>query len=1382
MPSPFQLFRRSLALAVLLGLGGTGIWMAIPSSVRHPAETSNATELLPDSPRVALKAVQDISVADTKEDLGLQQPMDSDALKRAGEDLRAGRPFALNENGIPASYQLALDEVYDPTAPVNQRLRKIQAKSSAAELLTFAESEAQRLGRWPGLVAYPEKGPQDAAHRRVLTEQVLLKTTDAPEAEKLAINNGLKVTGRPAYAKQHLVAEAASPLAALDALATMMGDAAVLSMEPLLMRLRMRKVLLNDPYLQDQWHLKNTGQAGGKKGVDIGIDAVWQDDDAGLSLTQGQGIRIAIVDDGLQMNHPDLIANVDLSPNHYDWNGEDTDPSAESGDDHGTAVAGLVAARGNNNIGISGVAPRATLVGFRLIADMSTAITESESVIYGNDVIQVKNNSWGYPDGYPFELGTSSELMQAAMEEAAATGRGGLGTLSVWASGNGRHIGDQGNKDAYSNSIYGIAVGSITNKGKLTLYSEGGSHLCVVAPSAGTKGGMITTDLMGIAGANSGSLKNLSDVDYTNDFNGTSASAPVVSGVIALMLQANPHLNWRDVKEILLRSSVKILPKNKGWTERANWDEWEAEMPPIKHHESYGGGLINAPNAIRLAKVWPSLGSMVSISRSEAPPSTTASLGGSTKGTTLILAPLPEEKKVKTKATRLNLDFSNQTALRVEHVTVRVNATHARRGDLTIKLISPSGTISTLATYSKRDTGANYTDWTFSSVRHWGESSRGIWSVVASEPEDDVDGTLGSVTVAMHGTAYPAVLVESAPISQLVPENSSTDFTAVVETPAFSTTTRQWFKKGKAIPDATKDVLSFPAVQLGDAGLYSYTVENLIGLTEIPVSLGVVRTAIAGQQVLAGKTATFKVEAAGPDLRYQWFIGSQALRDDGRITGSRSATLKVKKVTLADSNDYYCQVSMGDLNLNTLRANLAITIPPSLELFEAPLPSIVSSFTDHPIVALNGATGYRATGLPPGVKIDKATGSFIGRPTKPGTYNITLIASNAAGSSPPVSFVWEVADLPEGTVGTYRGLVERYDLYNQGYGGAFTLTIGKTGLFTGTVTQGKLRTPFKGALDAYAGEVFSTGTVSLRQPAKADPLVLTFTLENGRIDGSMGRDEDDEYASLWALKQWIALPGELASLPGRYNVPLMPEETSAIYPLGSGYLSLAVSAKGRINYAGRLADGTALTGGGIGLAEGILPLHHMLYKKTGSVQGSLALDETRTFFSAEMDWFKSPQPANAATRVYRNGFPLHTLSGTGGRYTAPAAGQLLLDLPLTENNARLTFSEGGLFIPFSQTFSLVLNNKAVFPAATGNPHQLKLTLNAKTGLISGKGATMDIDPANPALNRQRAGTGSALIIPGLDRAEGHFLLPADTSKTAQILSGRLRMLPASALD
>lgn len=1369
------LFRLLLALLLLLGAMSAGLWFGLSListldpevAVESPAEADEPTS--PALPKVPMQAESPLPQKATPPMPNprltaqkLREEEGQKARQRAGQDLRAGRSFAMNEHGRMSRFRLALDEIYDATAPVPERLRKIAPQADAGQLLSYAQNEAERLGRWPGLVIYPENGPVDAAHRRVLTEQVLLKAADVEAAEKLAASQGLKITQHPEYAPQHLIAEAADPLAAVDAIAAL--DAGLPIVEPLLMRQRVSRALLDDPYLMDQWHLKNTGQSGGKAGVDIGTEGVWDS-------FQGQGVRIAIVDDALQLTHPDLAPNVDPLPNHYDWNDADQDPNPGSDEDsHGTAVGGLAAARGNNSLGVSGVAPKATLVGFRLISGLVTDVMEAEAATRGAGFIQIKNNSWGL-GGSASDLYPTGSLMAEAMAFAANSGRAGRGTISVWAAGNGRHIGMQGNKDPYGNNMHAVTVGAVTHQGALAYYSETGSHLCVVAPSAETqgKGGIVTTDLVGVAGYNEGSLKNLSEVNYTNDFRGTSASTPIVSGVIALMLEANPYLNWRDVKEILLRSSTQIFPKDKGWLQRPNRDVWEQGFAPIKHHQSYGGGLIHAPSAVAMAQAWPGLGTMVSVARTVVPEVDIEGQSIIPMGGTTIIVPLPEETQTKVKSTRLNLDFSNEAPLRVENVTVKLSATHTRRGDLTLKLVSPSGSISTLASYSKLDTGADYEEWTFSSVRHWGESSRGIWSVVASEPEDSVDGELGAVTVTLHGISYPGIQLTTTPTSQIVAEGSTQALTGATTT--YGKTEQQWLKAGKPVSGSSSGTLVLNPVQLSHAGLYSYTAENLTTQIEVPIALGVVRRSLVPQHLLPGRTATFKVAAAGPSLRYQWFIGSLALRDDGRITGSRSPTLTVRRVQTTDEEDYYCRVSMGDAPpLDTLRGRLSIMIPPTLEDFVPPAPGIVSAYLDLPFLADNGPTTYRATGLPPGVKLDARNGRLIGRPTVPGTYRITLTASNAAGSSPPLSFDWVVESLPTGLVGTYRGLVEPNDLYNNGYGGSLVVTVGKTGTFTGTLTRGKLRTAFKGALDTYPGETFATVNLSLPRPAPAPPLEFTFTVDSGRLDGSLGH-VDEEYASLWAQREWTALPAELASLPGTYNLPLLTEQTSLTYPLGSGYLAVTLTDRGRLSYTGRLADGTGLTGSGIGTGAGLLPVHHLLYAGTGSVQGSLALVEGVSRFEALLDWIKSPQPPG--TRNHGNGFPRHGLSGQGTRYTPPVAGNLVLELPLTALNAQLDFSKGGLFTSFTQYFTLAAGHLAQFPAGEFNPHQIKMTLNAKTGLITGTGTKLDIDPLNPALNRQRPGSFSGLIIPYLGGAEGHFLLPGSSTPGSPIYSGRL---------
>lgn len=1352
MRPPFSKLFRALA-AVLFLLAAGAVWLVSRPVNPQAAHRHGPPPVLstPASPGAPVNAAA-----------GMAAAFETQA------SLRAGGAVQLKENGRPAGFRLALDRLYLTDAPVSEREMRTAALDAAA-LLAEAQAHAVRTARWPGLVLFPADDPPAEAgldaeeleqwresQKRVLTERVLIRASDPGAAGQAAEKAGLRVVRRPEYAPDHLIAEAASPLAALDALDALSGHPSVASAEPLLLRKRALKLLPDDPLFPKQWHLRNTGQEGGKKGVDANVTEVWDE-------YQGEGVRIAIVDDGLQTSHPDLAANVDAA-NHYDWNDKpaDTDPSPNVLKDyHGTAVAGVAAARGGNGAGVSGLAPRATLVGFRLIADLFSAEDEADAMVRGMDLIQVKNNSWGIADGYPWELGHTGALFGAAMSQAATLGRGGLGTISVWAAGNGRHRGDQGGKDGYAGNRHAITVGAVTNKGRLAFYSETGAHLCVAAPSAESRAGIVTTDLASIRGYNDGlDLKNLGDIDYTNDFNGTSASAPVVAGVVALMLEANPSLNWRDVKEILLRSSTQV-GGGSGWVSRDARPD--LGLPAVKHHHSFGGGLVNARAAVDMAETWASPGAEVEIVKNASAGETGAA---SVKNTTILL---PEETKKTLKVNRLDLDFSDSTALRVEHVTVTLSITHAKRGDMTVKLVSPSGTVSILASASARDVGADYSDWTFTSLRHWGESSRGVWSVITHEPDDGSTGKLNAAAVRLFGTAAPAAEVASVPQDALLVLGAPLSLTgsATGQAPL----SRWWMKNGKAIPGATADSLGIASVKLSDAGAYDYLVSNLTGFDGARALVAVMDRALASQNLVAGKTATFRAHTAGPaGLRHQWFKGVQMLEDDGRVTGARTATLVIRNVSNADAEDYFCRVSLGELSLDTLRGTLGIIQRP---VVQAPDPAefftYASGSLEYQIESDNAPTRFTARGLPPGLKLDPKTGLITGRPDKPGIYTVTVTASNAAGTSASATAQVEIAPLPPGTTGAFTGLVERLFYYNGGHGGSLTLTVAQSGRFTGRLTRGIYSTAFTGRLDIDPQTEIPEALVLIPRAAPHEPLELVLTLFEGSLEGDLSAP-GEESIRVWGHRQ-EKIPAS-ADIAGRYNAPLRGSETGPAFPLGTGHLSAVLSRQGGITLATRLADGTALTASGIPSPEGVLPLHRMLYRGTGSVQGEFVLDRGTPSLEAALTWGKSAQTPGS-TRSYAAGFPVHDIGGTGGRYQPPAPGQPVLGLPLTAGNAVLTFTEGGLAVPFEQSLTLGPGGQAVFPPGLGNPHQLRLAVNRATGVITGTGKAMDIDPANPALNRQRPGTLSALIIPGEDLAEGHFLLPQDKSTAAPVLSGKV---------
>ena len=181
-----------------------------------------------------------------------------------------------------------------------------------------------------------------------------------------------------------------------------------------------------DDLFVDQWHLLNTGQGNGVVGLNINVTGVWDD-------YTGTGIRVGVVDDGVQYTHHDLDDNYNTS-GQFDYGGDDTDPFPTTSDPHGTAVAGLIAAE-NNGVGSVGVAFDASVTAFRIFGG---SVTEAEFAdVYDRHAIEldVSNNSWGF-NGFFFDDldGTDFDSVGLAIENAAANGRGGLGTVMLWAA------------------------------------------------------------------------------------------------------------------------------------------------------------------------------------------------------------------------------------------------------------------------------------------------------------------------------------------------------------------------------------------------------------------------------------------------------------------------------------------------------------------------------------------------------------------------------------------------------------------------------------------------------------------------------------------------------------------------------------------------------------------------------------------------------------------------------------------------------------------------------------------------------------------------------------------------------------------------------------
>ncbi|MBC8011404.1 MAG: S8 family serine peptidase, partial [Burkholderiales bacterium] len=604
----------------------------------------------------------------------------------------------------------------------------------------------------------------------------------------------------------------AQPLRAAAALARLPGIA---SARPLLARLWSRKIVPSDPLFKDQWHLRNTGQQGGKSGVDIRAVPAWD------SAT-GAGVVIGIVDDGVEYFHPDL------SPGHqselsYDFLGGDTVAlPALVDDDHGTAVAGLAVARGFNGLGLAGSAPSASFASLRLVGEVTTDEQTASAMAWNNDLIPIKNNSWGPTDAslaprdhgevdYP-NLDLPEPLWEAAVVQAVTHGRDGLGTLFLFAAGNGQADGDQGSKDGYASLRQVIPVGAANNQGLPASFSEGGPHLVVTAPGD-AKVGLATTDRLDDSGYNSTEESYpgdyLSEIDYTRAFVGTSASTPVASGVCALLLELRPDLGWRDVKEIFLRSSTKLQSTSRDWTTRPAGDP----SHPIKHHPRHGGGLINALDALTLARDWTPLVPETSIT-----------------ATPLTAFPYPLHDLGDSRgAFARAFSFAGQPVLRVEHVSLRLDIEHSFRGDLEITLTSPSGVVSVFATATTKDFGADYPGYTFNSVRHWGEPSAlsgGQWVLSIRDLSRDDFGLLRDATLTLHGTPLTAPAIVTPPEAQALATGSTLLLKTVFSGGNLS---YQWTRNGKPLKGATSPTYRLEKFSASAAGSYVCVATNILG-------------------------------------------------------------------------------------------------------------------------------------------------------------------------------------------------------------------------------------------------------------------------------------------------------------------------------------------------------------------------------------------------------------------------------------------------------------------------------------------------------------------------------------------------------------------------
>ena len=485
-----------------------------------------------------------------------------------------------------------------------------------------------------------------------------------------------------------------------------------------------------------QWYLQT-----------INAPAVWED-------YTGIGVNVGILDfDGIEYTHYDLDANANTDL-HLVYQGAVIDPTTAAVRNHATSVAGVISGE-RNGTGVVGVAYDSTFTAVPLVFNGNDRDPAYFGAVMAHQsAFDVTNLSWNFQ---PFVTGPSSALWQnikGGIGAAALTGRGGLGTVMVATPSNDRK-GDQWNHgpgDAnaagpHSNDRHVVVVGGVGMDGFVADYSAPGASLLVSAPAMGrwsgstaANPGIWATDRVGTAGFNNATSPNGGDFVETL---GTSFAAPQVAGVVALMLEANPDLGWRDVREILalsarqIGSDIPISRTSPGTLNGAEQYVWTINGATnwngggMHFSNDYGFGMVDARAAVRLAETWQS--QQTSLNE--------AHIQNNVFGSVTI----PDNN-----AQGVTTTISMASGIDIETVTLSLDLQHTFARDLTIRLTSPAGTESTLI--RRAADGIDINGWEFTSNAFAGEDSGGTWTLRVIDSAGGDVGTYSRVALDVWGS------------------------------------------------------------------------------------------------------------------------------------------------------------------------------------------------------------------------------------------------------------------------------------------------------------------------------------------------------------------------------------------------------------------------------------------------------------------------------------------------------------------------------------------------------------------------------------------------------------------------------------------------------
>lgn len=433
---------------------------------------------------------------------------------------------------------------------------------AAESSMSFHRSSANRsVGR-----VFQQASGRTLIGNNLLTVQLKFELSEQDALALLSANN-LEIVNKLGFDKHLYEVKVPAEFDFLEVANKLQERPEFLFAEPQFIEQISSRYKPTDPDYNKQWQWKNNGFNGGIANADLHAEQAWD-------ITRGSGVRIAVIDNGFEVNHPDIKEAIVDGAGYFKEQGMGSTTFVDSlshypNNAHGTFCAGIALARADNETGGCGIANKAQFIPIAALPDqVGTQVTLARSVVYAADPSKENVNAVG-ADVISCSLGpngadwTLSSVLDRAIQFAVNKGRNGLGTPIFWAVSNGNFPVAQDEVCSHPDTI---GVGRSNHQDK-----EDGSAFGPELDFLGTGVNVFSTDSGG---------------GYTTS-TGTSFAAPCAAGISALMLSVNPNLNWQQVRAIMRSTCDKIGG--------VNYDT-------DGHHNKYGYGRLNAFSAVSQAQ------------------------------------------------------------------------------------------------------------------------------------------------------------------------------------------------------------------------------------------------------------------------------------------------------------------------------------------------------------------------------------------------------------------------------------------------------------------------------------------------------------------------------------------------------------------------------------------------------------------------------------------------------------------------------------------------------------------------------------------------------------------------------------------------------------